>query len=495
MITEKKMPNPPPSSEENPTLDAGSFRDREGRVFYHRGKVCRALSAQALEAWQELAASHFFPRLMAEGRVVESQKIDFDETYLRALSPHWKAVLEHRRIPFISYPYEWPFSMLKDAALLQLDLLHQALQEDFVLKDSTPYNVQWQGTSPVFIDVVSFERLPQGDPWVGYLQFCQLFLYPLLLTARCDVAFHPWLRGSLDGISPLEIDRLLGWRDRLRPGGFADVYLQARLQEKTARAEHAELLSADGGDVGSLRTELRRAGFKKELIVGNVKRLQNIVGGLRWQPATSQWSDYTNESSYDTTEQTAKEGFVGTIAAQRHWPVVWDLGCNTGTFSRLVAQHADTVIALDADHLAVESLYRELRSSDDPSAAKILPLVGNLVDPSPNLGWRLGERRALTGRPQPNLILALALIHHVVLTGNVPLPEFLDWLAGLGGELILEWVDRKDGMVERLLRNKEDIYHDYTAEVFNEHLERRFEVLGRRTLHAGTRTLVHARPR
>jgi len=181
-------------------------------------------------------------------------------------------------------------------------------------------------------------------------------------------------------------------------------------------------------------------------------------------------------------------------AARRHWPLAWDLGCNTGTFSRLVAPHADTVVALDADHLAVERLYRELRRGD-PAAAKILPLVGNLVDPSPALGWRLGERRALTGRPAPDLILALALIHHVVLTGNVPLVEFLDWLARLGGELILEWVDREDAMVKHLLRNKEDIYHDYTAEAFNAHLENRFEVLERRSLHRGTRTLVHARPR
>lgn len=485
------MKNPPLERVDGAAFETGSFRDREGRVFHHRGGIYRALSKRALAAWDALLQSHFFPRLLEEGKVVGSRRVEFDRQELAALSPHFQAVLKHERIPFISYPYEWPWSMLRDAALLQLDLLLEALAEDFVLKDATPYNVQWHGVRPVFIDVVSFERWRQGDPWVAYLQFCQLYLYPLLLTARRDVAFQPLLRGSLDGISPQEIARLLSGWDRLRPGGFADVWLQSRLQEQRGP-------SAEAGPAESLRTDLRRAGFKKELIVGNVRRLRKLVAGLRWRRRTSQWAGYAQDNSYDRTAQAAKEDFVRRVAARRPWPLVWDLGCNTGTFSRLAAEHAETVVALDADHLAVDRLYRALQEDShrgDSAAAKIVPLVGNLVDPSPDLGWRLGERRSLAGRGAPDLVLALALIHHVVLTGHVPLPEFVDWLADLGAELVLEWVDRKDVRVTHLLRNKEDIYHDYTLKVLNTHLERRFEVVERLPLHGGTRVLIHARPK
>jgi SAM-dependent methyltransferase len=475
-------------------LDAGSFRDREGRVFYQQGRVYRALSETALDAWRRLAASRLFARAQEAGTIVGTHEVDLDRDLSsdhQDLDPRqpdrqslsrlgdWTAVLAHERVPFVSYPYEWPFLMLRDAALLTLDLLDGALIEDLTLKDASAYNVQWRGARPVFIDVASFEPWQAGRPWAGYRQFCQLFLYPLLLTAYRGVAFQPLLRGALDGIEPDDMRRLLRPRDRLRKGVLIDVDLQARIGARAASGDRP------------VRSDLERAGFKKELIQNNVRRLRKIVAGLTWRKTSSEWSDYAGNNTYTSADHEAKARFVDEAARGCKPALVFDLGANTGTFSRIAAAHAEWVVAVDIDPLAVERLYQSLRT-DGPG--NILPLIGNLADPAPALGWRHRERKVLESRGRPDLVLALALIHHLVITANIPLPEVVDHLADLGGELVIEWVAKDDPMVQRLLRNKDDIYTDYTLEVLEASLARRYEVVHRLPLESGTRTLLHARP-
>ena len=436
--------------------------------------MLRALSPPALEDWRVLAASSCFATLQSAGKIVATHEVD------EAPEQPWVGVLEHERIPFITYPYEWPFSMLKDAALLQLELLLAALGDGLTLKDASSYNVQWRGAKPVFIDVTSFERRKEGDPWAGYLQFCQLFLYPLLLTAHRDLPFQPWLRGAIDGIRPEECNRVFSWRDRLRPGVFTDVYLQAALHARTA------------GKRGNLRSDLRKAGFSRQMIAHNVRRLVKVVRKLEWKQRSSEWAAYAETSSYDRENLQVKERFVARAAEQRRWPLVWDLGANTGNFSRIAAEHADDVIAFDADHLAIERLYHVLKGG---GLSNILPLTVNLADPSPALGWRHRERKALAERPTPDLTLCLALIHHLSITANVPVAEIVDWLGGLDTHLVIEFVTKDDEMVKRLLQNKDDIYDDYTPEVFEKLLAERFEFVEQETFHGGTRTLYFARPR
>jgi len=462
-----------------PSFDPGSFRDREGRVFYREGKVFRALSPRAAAAWKKLDGSKFFPRFVAAGNVVATREADFSPAALKELSPHWVLALEHERIPFISYPYEWSFSMLRDAARLQLDLTIAALAENMILKDASSYNVQWRGACPVFVDTASFDVWEKGEPWVGYLQFCQLFLYPLLLSAYRDVPFQTWLRGAIDGIPPEEMLAVLTLRDRFRPGVLKDVYIQAKLKARFADTRQ------------DVRGDLSRVGFGKELILNNLRRLKKIVDRLEWRRSSSQWAGYVDESSYDDETTAAKKAFVAEAAGSRRWSLAWDLGANTGTFSRIAAEHAEYVVAFDADLLAIEKLYLSLRAD---GVENVLPLVMNLADPSPSLGWRHRERKALTERGAPELILCLALIHHLVITANIPMPELVDWLAGLGAHLVIELVTKDDGQVRRLLRNKPDIYHDYEIEPFEEHLSRHFQIVRRKRYHAETRILYFCAP-
>jgi SAM-dependent methyltransferase len=238
-----------------------------------------------------------------------------------------------------------------------------------------------------------------------------------------------------------------------------------------------------------MRAELKRAGFDVGLIRANVKRLRALVDGLTWQPARSTWSEYADEHSYDAEDLEHKTRFVRAVASARRWSLVWDLGCNTGHFARVAADHADCVVALDADQLAVERLYQALAGEGNRT---ILPLVGNLADPSPGLGWRGRERVPLADRGTPDLVFCLALIHHLVISANIPLRDLLEWLAALGADLVIEFIDRGDAMVQRLLLNKADQYRDYDRAIFESCLSAWFRVVRTERLGSGTRFLYHA---
>ena len=459
-------------------FDAGSFRDPDTRVFRYNGAVFRCLTARAHADWTRLAATEFHARFMADRRVIPTRLVTDPES-LPPLAARWAAVLEHERVPVVSYPYEWSFGMLKDAALLQLDVTRAALDEEMTLKDATAFNVQWFGAHPTFIDIGSFTPYIAGEPWAGYRQFCETFLYPLLLQVYRHVPFHPWLRGSLEGITAEHCLSLLSGRRLLRPGVLTHVYLQAKAQ---ARYEDT---------TGDVRQELRAAGFGAALIKHNIERLRRTVEKLRWNPPRSTWSEYQREHSYDDADLRSKAAFVERILARRRWPLVWDVGCNIGKYSRLAAEHADYVLALDADHVVVEHLYRELHAG---GPANILPLVADVADPSPGLGWRGRERLPLADRGAPELIMCLALMHHLVIGRNIPLDEFVAWLAQFGAEVILEFVGRDDPMVKRLLLNRRDQEFEYSDAALGAALGRHFGAVTHETLASGTRTLYHCQP-
>jgi hypothetical protein len=461
-------------------LEPGSFRDPDSRVLVADGRVVRALSAHGLEDWRALRASPLFEALTAEGKLVGTRELE-EALPGDALHGDVAGALEHEVVPFVSYPYEWPFEMLRDAALLQLELVRRAIDAGLMLKDASPYNVQFRGAAPLFVDVGSFEQLRDGEPWVAYRQFCTLFLYPLLLHAWKGIPHQPWLRGSLDGITPQQCRDLLSARDLFRRGALTHVALHARLERR------------HGDRGGEVKTELKKAGFKKELIVANVRGLERLISRLRAPAATSTWSSYELTTTYTEADAQRKREFVAGAVAAAAPRVVWDLGCNEGRHARVAAETAETVVAMDADALVVGRLYEELRHE---GVKNVLPLVVDVTDPSPGLGWRLSERRPLTDRGLPDLTLALALVHHVSISGNVPVAELVGCLHGLGGEAVVEFPTPEDPMVQRLLSRKRPGDHpDYNREWFEQCLRERFDVLASEELAEGQRVLYRARPR
>ena len=472
-------------SGEAATLEPGSFRDRDSRVVLAGDAVYRLLSESGERDWSALKDSGLLEKLVAEGRVVETEEADLalvPQEVRDALPGGASKLLRHQRVPFVSYPYEWTFSMLQDAALLQLDLQLAAIDEGLTLKDATPYNVQFRGGMPTFIDLGSFEPLQPGEPWVGYRQFCMLYLYPLLFQAYKDIPFHPWLRGSIDGIPPATAASVFSLRDRFRRGVFMHAVMHARLERRSQARE--------GGDV---KQELKKANFKPEMIKANLRSLRKLVAGLRWKTGETAWTGYRQDNTYSDEDAARKQAFVSAAAAEIRPGLSWDMGCNDGAYARLAAEHtSDQVVAFDFDHATVEALYRSLREEGNTA---ILPLVGNLSDPSPGLGWRGSERRRLEERGRPDLVLALALIHHVSITANVPIAEFLGWLRDLGGAVVIEFPHRDDPMVKRLLSGKAaDANADYDHENFVRELKSRFRVEREEQLPSGTRTLYLARP-
>lgn len=457
-------------------FDPGSFRDRSSRVFIRDGRIFRVLDAEALATWRRAFAQPFLQQMVSRREIVGTRELPAEECAAFGLPTNTAGVLEHERIPFISYPYEWSFAMLRDAALLHLRMLTESIRAGLILKDASPFNVQFRGKHPVFIDIGSFAAHSPGEPWLAYRQFCELMLFPLLLQAYRGVHFQPILRGELEGISARQFLQWLRWRDVFRPGVFTHGLLQAQLEQQT------QALST------STVRDLQSSGFKTSLIERLLQKLTRLVERLEWLPPRTQWTNYDDSLPHVAEDRQAKSTFVRDVCHLRPRDLVWDLGCNDGRYSQIAGERAATVVAMDQDHACVDRLYR---AADSPN---VLPLCMDLANSSPAMGWRGRERKRIEERGEPQLILCLGLIHHLVIAANIPLAEVVDWLASFRAEVILEFPSKKDPMVRALLRNKRDQYDDYSRECLEAQLCRRFEIRHSESLPSGERTLYHAVP-
>lgn len=468
--------------------DAGSFRDPSGRVhrvFGERGEaVVRGLRHDAAACMTKLLAAPFFRELVDRGHVVETALLDADDPYARpVIAAGWDAAVRHEAVEFVTWPYEWPFSMLQDAALLQLRLLETSVSNGWMLKDATPFNVQWRGARPTFVDAPSFEPW-DGGYWRGYRQFCATFLTPLLLTAHLGIPFQPLLRSRLEGIPPEEAVRYFRGLRRLRRGVPSHVWFPATAESGVRRRRR-------GAPVSHRRRFGRQPRTTLLALLDNLKRL---IAGLSSRPARSDWARYADTHSYDEADHERKRAFVERHCAARRPRLTWDLGANTGAFSQIAARSSGVVIAVDGDPAAVDLLYRKLRSAGGDAPRNVVPLVMDVANPSPGQGWAGCERAAFEARGRPDLVLCLALIHHLRVSANVPLALCLEWLRGLGAAVILELVDREDEMFRSLVEHRREGFADLAAEHFEEEVRRRFRVRDRQPLKGGSRELLLLEP-
>jgi hypothetical protein len=451
-------------------FDPASFRDPSGRLFRHGGAIYRTCSPAALTSYRDARASGLLDVLEGGGLFLPSELLSSASA---GLDPGvvGELVVRQKELPLVSYVYEWSFSMVRDAALATLRSLQACLDKGFVLKDATAFNVLFEGTAPRLVDVHSVERRQEGALWTGYAQFCRAFLFPLFLMSYKGVDPRPLLLAGLGEIPVTDVSGLFGWRDRLKPGVLINVAMQAQLERRFAgRAE----------DVGKAGAGMK---YPLEALRGQVRKLRKVIEGLA-APRGDAWTTYTETHTYDAAAVTAKEAFVTRAFGQRRLGTVLDLGTNTGQYARLARTAAEHVVAIDVSPGCIDALYRGA-----PGDTHLSPLVADITKPTPPIGWRLIERKGLLDRLRGDFLLALALIHHLRITGGIPLSEVVDLLTRLAPSGVIEWVGREDPMVKRLLALRPDVYDDYTIGTFTELLAARTRIVAQEPLAIGDRTL------
>lgn len=413
----------------------------------------------AIDDFEFVRSSGLVDELIRSDNLIGEKVVD--NAILGAAGENAVLVLEHPRVPFVSYPYEWCFSALKDAALLHLDILLKALAKGVAMTDASAYNVQFIGARPIFIDSLSFRRYHDAEYWAGHRQFCEQFINPLLLGSVLGVPHNAWYRGALEGITAEELSRVLPWRWRFSWNIFTNVYLQARFQRSANSTDALEKLSSK---------KLPRIGFE-QILRGLRKWIRKLE--LRTSGRTT-WQDYVTDHSYAPDEQDNKISFVREFVADVRPATLLDIGCNTGDYSRLALRHgASRAVGFDFDHGALERAYAGAKES----GLDFLPLLLDATNPSPQLGWRQTERMGFAERAKGDAVLALALVHHLAIVRNVPLDQVIDWLLAMAAQGVVEFVPKSDPMVGQLLQLRADIFDDYSTDAFEHLLSRRARIV------------------
>lgn len=465
--------------------DPGSFRDPKSRVYLSGTRVLRGVRSSSSEVHALLTAGFFLDGL-ERGELIATSLItdptELEELKIASEGVRWQAVMEHDHLPVISYPFEWSRTMLLDAAELELRTARKALADGWMTIDATPYNVQFVGSRPVHIDIGSFEPYRDGQAWIAYRQFCEMFLYPLLLGVRGNGSEHRvMLRGSLAGISASMCWTKLAALERLRPSLIVRVGLQAAVDKRRERGTRA-----------FTHSDLAAAGMSAKVIDKQMGGLQKLLGRIDQRVKNSQWSSYSDRSHYSSEAFKAKRDFVVSVASSSRPSLVLDIGANDGAFSEAVAPFADYVVAVDSDDAVIDNFYSSLKGS----GKNILPLVVDITDPAGGRGWGNTERQPFFQRVQPDLVLCLAVIHHLVISESIPPELVAELLRSLDADVVLEIPSLDDPMVGLLLEQKMNLkdYRDrYDGARITRALENRFEI--RRRVQIGTRSILHLVPR
>lgn len=443
-------------------VEYSSFRDPSGEVFYSDGEVYRRISNEYKQQFDLLTASGFYEKCFKKKLLVHHSTCDNCES-------NYSYIIKAEKIPFISYPYEWSFNEIKDAAVLTLQLHLLALKNDFILKDASAYNVQFKQGNPIFIDTLSFDIYKEGEPWGAYGQFCRHFLVPLLLMKFVDISLNKMLKIYIDGI-PLDIASTM----LKGKGGF---FVKQHIHW------HAKAISkhSEDGKLNQVKTIKISKNNQIALVESILRYIEKMDIGMK----ETEWGDYYNRTNYTENAKNAKALFVEKCINEIDPHMVWDLGANDGTYSRLAIRDNTDVIAFDIDPVAVNKNYLQCKNKD----ISMLPLIMDLCNPSAGVGFAGKERKALLDRDLPDVVMALALIHHISISNNVPFVKLAEWLSDMSEYLIIEFVPKKDSQVKILLATREDIFVNYNEKGFEEAFAKYYSIIQKEELVDSGRTM------
>lgn len=449
-----------------------SFRDPGSQVFSEDGRIFRLIRREAVADYQYLMDSGLYRVLTEKGMLIPHE--DVTESFPHLREREGDVVISPQRVAFISYPFEWSFSALKAAALATLDIQKICLDHGMTLQDATAFNIQFHQGRWLLIDTGSFRVQKEFHAWGAYRQFCQHFLAPLFLMARTDARLLPLFAHYLDGI-PLDLaSRLLPFVARLNPAVFMHIVMHGRFTLKDF-------------DVSAVKAQQRP--ISKATAYGLIDQLRGMIAGLELVRKETVWTAYENTHTYNQSEFKDKEEFIREAMMRSSPDSVWDLGANTGHFSRLVAAQAkpDTsIVAFEYDVMTVEAGERQSRACN---RNKPLHLWMDLLNPTASHGWAGQEWDSLSARGPADLVLALALVHHLCLSGNIRFAQLAEYLGTISRHLVVEFVPKDDPQSQRLLKSRKDIYDEYTQENFEEALKVHFTILQSRKVSSTGRTL------
>jgi ribosomal protein L11 methylase PrmA len=423
-------------------------------MFERNGELYRAVNQSYKSSYDHLLSSSLYTKLVELNLMIPFKEVDSTSFNI----PGVYKLLKPEQIKFISYPYEWAFSMLKDAALLTLKIQALALDYGMSLKDASAFNVQFRNGKPVFIDTLSFELYTKNQPWIAYRQFCQHFLAPLALMAHVDPALNRLFIPYIDGI-PLDLaKRILPFRSRFNIGLYLHVFLHSKAQKKHENST------------------IRLASTKRKFSVSDmrslVEGLKSSVKSLKWNSNRTEWIDYT-DNAHKQEYTDFKTKIVSDWLEELKPEFIWDLGANTGHYSRLSAKNGTDIISFDFDPACVERNYNMAKTNNE---TKITPLFLDLLNASPGIGWGGTERLSFYERKLPDLLMALALIHHLAISANITFEMMASNFSRLSKNLIIEFVPKEDEKVKILLLNRKDIFEKYTVNKFESSFSKYYHI-------------------
>lgn len=432
-----------------------SFRDPSGYIFTSGGVIFRQVNKSYQKNYDLLMKSGLYTKLISLGYLIEHKEVESLEK-----SPDAYRTIQPKKIPFISYPYEWCFSMLKDAGLLTLAIQKIALEYNMSLKDASAFNIQFLEGKPIMIDTLSFESYVEGKPWIAYKQFVEHFLAPLALMSMADIRLNRLTCLFLDGIPVDLASRLLPFRSKLKLSLLLHIHAHSTGQKKFSERKI---------------TDKEIQSFSRRAFLGLFDNLESAIRGLSWSPKGTQWADYYGEGGHNYPDSTVKQKaqIIRKFGKIIRPEIVWDMGANIGFFSRVTSENKSLVIALDADYGALEKNYLEVVKNNERN---ILPVFCDLTNPTPSVGWANTERLSIFQRGPADLILALALVHHLAISKNITLQLIASLFSKLATHLIIEFVPKEDSQVKEMLLNRKDIFPDYNKAGFEKAFKEFFQI-------------------
>lgn len=454
-------------------FERGSFRDPAGKVFYYNEKVYRGLTHHGYERFEKIKKGGILQESISKGFLINTKivpKIFFNE-----ILDNYEFFLEHEKINFVSYPYEWTFNQLKDAAIHHLNFQIYLLEKNFILLDASAYNIQFINTKPIFVDVLSIDNYVEGSYWLGYKQFCENFLNPLIISSKKNINFNNWFRGNLEGISTTETNSVLSFIDKFSPNIFVNVFLLYKIQKKTI--ENPKQIS---------KNLIKVKTFSKKSYIFLLKSLLKFIEKLKKNNTKSVWQEYSTNNTYKKDDVDIKKEVVSRFSKKNNFNLLADLGCNDGTYSFLSLENGTKkVIGFDYDLKALNDSFIKAKGQ----SLSFQPVYFDATNPSPNQGWNEKERKNIFSRAKFDGVIALALVHHLSIAKNVPLDEAVSWIIKFAPKGIIEFVPKSDETVKIMLLARKDIFKYYDQVNFEKYLLKNAKIVSKTKLKSSERLL------